>query len=535
MVYTPPTTVPYLTSDTLIESVQRKISVPLSQNTFTMSDVLSFANEEMFIAQVPGILSYHSEYFTTYVTVPIYTNVSRYPIPTRAIGQKLRDVFWQDTSGNIFEMTQVEEHDRAFYQRNIGTNQAIHKFYVEGNDIVLTPGLIVNPTGVLIMVFYLRPNQLVKNDRAAIIQNFQQTITINNTLVNPLDIVTIGVDANPAGSGFVNIPFTAVNTLGGTISSIAFNSADSTLITTSSPHQLSSYQSVVITGSNSNPIVDGTWPVTVLSPTTFTIPIEIATAGTSGSFTCLNQFQIGATGTITAMNLATAITSTNILMGATSISNVVTLSYINIYTNITCPNTTGFIIPQTFYDNQISYTSTIGIVFNALPSTYTDQETNVTSSLFVPNALIDFLQTNPGHKTYVYDKIIPPNGISGNVLTIPQFMLKVPTGTVNTIQSEGIQYMLAPLIPGDYICLANECIIPQIPPDLHNGLAERTSARILAALGDQAGLQASNAKIQEIETRQGNLMANRSDGNPLKVTARKSLLKMGQLGRFRRM
>lgn len=533
----PPTTVPYLTSDNLIESVKRKMALPISQNTFTQLDVLSFANEEMFIAQVPSVLTYHSEYFTTYVTIPMYTNVSRYPIPSRAIGQKLRDMFWQDASGNIFEMTQVEEHDRAYFQANIGTNQAIHKFFIEGNDVVLTPGLIVNPTGVLIMVFYLRPNQLVKDDRAAIIQNFQQTVTLNNSLINPLDVLTIGVDANPAGPGVVNIPFTAVTSLGGTISSIVFNSTTSTLITTSASHQLSNYQMVAITGSNSNPIVDGTWPVTVLSPTTFTIPIQISPSfpGSTGTFTSPNQFQIGATGIITAANLATSITATNILLSAVALANVVTLSYKNIYTDITSPNTLGFIVPQTFYNNQISYTSTIGINFVSLPSTYTDQETNVTSNLFQPGMLIDFLQTNPGHKTYKYDIIIPPTAISGNVLTIPQFFLKVPTGTVNTIQSEGIQYMLAPLIPGDYICLANECIIPQIPPDLHNGLAERTSARILAALGDQAGLQASNQKIAEIETRQGNLMANRSDGNPLKVTARKSLLHMGQLGRFRRM
>jgi hypothetical protein len=88
--YTPPTTKPYYTSADIIESVKRKIAVPLSQNTFTQLDVLSFANEEMFISQVPSVLQFHSEYFVTYVTIPLFTNVSRYPIPSRAIGQKLR-------------------------------------------------------------------------------------------------------------------------------------------------------------------------------------------------------------------------------------------------------------------------------------------------------------------------------------------------------------------------------------------------------------------------------------------------------------
>jgi len=533
--FTPPTTNPFYTSQDIINSVQRKISFPLSQNTFTALDVLSFANEEMFISQVPSVIQFHSEYFVSYNTIPLLTNVSNYSIPSRAIGQKLRSVFWQDTSGNMFEMTQVAEEDRAFYQRNIGTNQAIHKFFIEGNSIVLTPGLISNPTGNLILVYYLRPNQLVKNDRAAVINNFFQTITLNNSLINPLDIVTLGVDANAAGPGVVNIPFTAVDTLGGTISAIAFNSTTSTLVTTSAPHQLSDFQTVVISGSDCNPSIDGNQIVTVLSPTTFTIPVEIATSGTTGTFTCLNQFQIAATGTLTAANLATSINSLGLPDTAIALSNVVTVSFPNIYTILGCPNTTGFIIPSTYSTvNQVT-NATIGINFQSLPTTYTDQETNETSSLFTPGAMIDFLQTNPGHRTYKYDVIIPPNGISGTTITIPQSSLLIPSGTVNTIPNVGIQYMLSPLIPGDYICLANECIIPQIPPDLHNGLAERTSARILAALGDQAGLQASNQKIAEIEQRQGNLMSTRDDGNVQKVSGRHSLLHQGQLGRFRRL
>ena len=185
--------------------------------------------------------------------------------------------------------------------------------------------------------------------------------------------------------------------------------------------------------------------------------------------------------------------------------------------------------------------STIGIQFNALPATYTDQETNVTSPLYVNNTVIDFLQTNPGHQTYVYDVVIPINGITGTSIYFNQSQLLVPTGTVNNAggpNSSGvystIQYILAPLKVGDYICLQNESIIPQIPPDLHNGLAERTAARILAAMGDQAGLQASTAKIAEIEQRQGNLMNNRVEGTPQKVTNRHSLLRYGKQGSFRR-
>lgn len=527
---------PWYTSNDLIASVKRKISFPISQQTFTENDILAFANEEMFISQVPSVLQFHEEYFVTYKQVPLQTNVSIYPIPDRATGMKLRDLFWSDQNGNLFEMTRIEEHDKAFFQRNVGANQAVHKFYIQGNDVVLTPSVVDSPTGFLIFVFYLRPNQLVKNERAATVQDFTQTIKINNSLISPLDTITItptNLLIGPAGSDVPSgeIPFTAVNTLGGTISSITINSNVETLITTSSNHQLSTNQFVTISGSNSNPIVDGTFPVQVLSPTTFIIPIQISTAGSTGSFTSTNQFLIGASDTATAGNLTNAINSTQIIDGATSTSDIVNLFYNNIYTLITTSNTTGFVIPK----------NTIGVEFTTLPSTYTDPETNQTSSLFVDGALIDILKTKPGHNTYIYDVKIPRNGISGTTITFPVASLLVPTGTVNntagstgTPGDSGVQLILAPIQVGDYICLANEAIIPQIPPDLHNGLAERTAARILAAIGDQQGLQASMQKIQEIELRQGNLLDTRSEGTPQKVVNRHSLLRYGKMGVVRR-
>lgn len=534
---------PWMTSTDLITSVKRKISFPTSQVTFTNNDILAFANEEMFIAQVPSVLLYHEEYFVTYKVVPLQTNLSRYPIPDRATGMKLRDLFWQDQNGNLFDMTRVEEHDRAFFQSNIGANQSIHKFYVEGNDVVLTPGVANAPTGSLVFVFYLRPNQLVKNDRAAVVNCFTQTININNSLVNVLDTISLVTNSINQETTI----FTAVNSLGGSITSISAYSADQTLIT-SVGHQLSTGQIVSISSSNSNPLINGTFRIQVISPDTFIIPFSIETVGTTGSFTCPNQFLIGASDSATAANLATSMNAVNLitlngvnviaaesdnsLISVSSNLNVVTLCFSNIRTKVLTSNIYGFLIPMT----------TIGIQYNSLPSSYTDDETNVMESLFINGAIVDFLQTKPGHRTYVYDVKIPNNGISASSIVFPINSLLVPTGTVNNSAggpgsppSSTIQLILANIKIGDYMCLANESIIPQIPPDLHNGLAERASARILAALGDQAGLQVSMQKIAEIEQRQGNLLDNRSEGNPAKVLNRNSLLRYGKMGTNRRL
>lgn len=522
---------PWMTSTQLIDSIKRKISLPLSQNTFSALDLLAFANEEMFISQVPSVLQFHEEYFVTYKVVPLQTNVSRYQIPNRAVGIKLRDLFWQDTNGNLFEMTRIDEHDKAFFQMNAGANQAVHKFYVEGNDVILTPSVVDSPTGSLVFVFYLRPNQLVKNDRASTIQHFSQLITLNNSLINPLDTFSVS-PLSTAFQPYGTIPFTAVNSLGGTISTITI-AAQGVVQITSVNHQLSTDQTVTISGSNSNPSIDGTYQIQVLSPDTFTIPFLIATPGNSGIFTSPNQFSIGATGTITAANLSAAINSLAIIDTTTSALNVITMNFHNIYIQFSTSNAVAFSIP----------TQNIGVVFDQVNSTYTDQETNITEPLFVPGTFIDLLQQKPGHRTYLYDLKLSPTAISGLTVNFTIASLLIPTGTVNNVATSpdpgsanqpGIQFMVAPLVPGDYMCLANEAIIPQIPPDLHNGLAERTAARILAAIGDQAGLQASNAKIQEIDSRQGNLLNNRAEGTPPKITARHSLLRYGKQGPIRR-
>ena len=70
---------------------------------------------------------------------------------------------------------------------------------------------------------------------------------------------------------------------------------------------------------------------------------------------------------------------------------------------------------------------------------------------------------------------------------------------------------------------------------LYNMLAEKTAARILASLGDQAGLAMANEKIKEMEYRQGGLLDDRVDGAPQKITARHSILRYFKMGVRKRM
>lgn len=67
-----------------------------------------------------------------------------------------------------------------------------------------------------------------------------------------------------------------LKTRSNTIASISV--ANPTVITTETPHSLTTGWSVVIAGTTTTPTVNGTQVVTVTSPTTFTVPVNV-TAG----------------------------------------------------------------------------------------------------------------------------------------------------------------------------------------------------------------------------------------------------------------
>ncbi len=471
---------PYYTSDQIVSAVQRKIMLPLAQQTFSSDDILAFANEEMKISQVPSVLQFHEEYYTTTEDVPLASFQSRYPVPTRAIGQRLRDLFWKDSSGNLYDMTRVSQDDRAYWQRNIGANEAIHKYYFEGNDVVLTPAVVTDPTGFLTFVYYIRPNELVDNSRAATVQQFFNVFSVNNADINTGDIVYImGQQSNSGFNNPVNVP-------GGFYYQGMFIPYDQSYLAQVSlaPTQIP----VLFTATNTTPVND-------------------------------LQFLIGPDSNTTALNLTNtmnaAFPSLDMVgtYNATVVGNTITLTYtvlpLSSTTNtlINFPSGAAYIIPV----NAVSTSNTTGgftinaqtgIIFDMIPSNITD------------NILVDFLQTNAGHKIRTYSK--PIYSISGN------------TAFFNTLD---IPYDMQ---VGDYICQEHECIIPYLPDDLHIALIERTCSRILASMGDMQGLQVVDAKLADIEKRSGTLVDNRSEGNPQKITARGSLLRYFKMGPNRR-
>jgi hypothetical protein len=183
---------PWKTADKIIEDVKRKIAAPISQNTFSDLDILAFADEEMQVAQVPSVMMYNEEFFVYTQRVPLQKNVTKYPIPSRAIGMKLRDIFYADENGSLYEMTRISPDDKSFFQNGMSKFPGSSKiFYLENNNVVISPNGELEAEGYLIFSYYLQPNQLVKSDRVAFISSFSTAVTIDNANLSDGDIISI--------------------------------------------------------------------------------------------------------------------------------------------------------------------------------------------------------------------------------------------------------------------------------------------------------------------------------------------------------
>lgn len=308
-----------LNSAQLIEAIKRRAAIPDAQTVFDDDTLLKFVNEEMDNSIVPFIMSMHQEYFTHSEDVLLIANQNEYEIPYRAIGNKLRDIKYKDTSNNYFPMTRIEPEDRAYF--DTGVDGYYRSFIIQGDRILLVPGVNENPVGYLALVYFLRPNELVKLDR------------ISN--------------------------ITAIDTTLGIIS--------------------------------------------------------------------LDR------------------------------------------------------IPEQFANGM----------------------------------LIDFNKNKSANRILSFD--IPVLSVDTVSMTI-------------TIDPANIPMFLS---VGDEVASAGECGIPQIPAELQSMLCERVAARVMAAQGDMEGLQASNAKIAEMEVKAGTMIDNRTEGNPQKINNINSLLRRSKIGRRR--
>lgn len=179
-----------LTSNKLISSIKRRAMIPSDQVTFENLDFLEMLNEEILYFGVQHLMSTYEEYLVTFQDFPLTANqVSKeFKIPSRAIGNKLRGLFYVDTSGDLYELARIALEDLPNYNNNAinFANGFSSAFYIQDNKVILVDEVPFSG-GSLRMYFYLKPNKLVEEKRAGkitAIDTISGTITVDNFPAN---------------------------------------------------------------------------------------------------------------------------------------------------------------------------------------------------------------------------------------------------------------------------------------------------------------------------------------------------------------
>lgn len=112
---------------------------------------------------------------------------------------------------------------------------------------------------------------------------------------------------------------------------------------------------------------------------------------------------------------------------------------------------------------------------------------------------VDIVRNNPGFEILSMDAVASFN--TNTLIVTFSSLTSLPTG----------------LEVGDWVCLAGETVVPQIPVEMHPILAQRAAVKVLEGMGDASNLQLAQGKLKEMEKAVLGLLSNRIEGEPQKI------------------
>lgn len=147
-----------VTSDEFLAAVKRLVTVPAQQELLSDEDILALGTDVMRDAITPMILSVDEDYFVTKgASIPILPGVISYPIPSRSVARKLREIKILDKNGFITDFPKVNIARAHMYQNSTSP----FGFYFLGDRIELV-GKPTESGYSLLLYWPIQPGKLTK-------------------------------------------------------------------------------------------------------------------------------------------------------------------------------------------------------------------------------------------------------------------------------------------------------------------------------------------------------------------------------------
>lgn len=157
------------TTDALVSSIKRRITVPTSQQFFLPINIVQFANDEMHSTIIPAIVSVREEYFVKKVDFAIVSGSNEFQVPYRSTGGMMRDVVLVDSSNNEVAMPRLQPESTK--SDSSLSNVRLSGFMLRDDKVVLYPGADTFTQNTLRIYYMRRPNNLTTVSNSGKITN----------------------------------------------------------------------------------------------------------------------------------------------------------------------------------------------------------------------------------------------------------------------------------------------------------------------------------------------------------------------------
>jgi hypothetical protein len=202
-----------VTVDTFLSDVKQLITLPANQSRFSNSNIMAFGDRKMRDSVVPVIHSLNAEFFVTRTNVDIVAEQVIYPIPTRAMGRKLREIKLRNPNNNRSNLPQIAIEREQFYR----ASSVPAGFFFYGDRIELVPTPTVDGYQ-LQMWWFIPPGAMCLLSEAAVITGISDP---DVTVASLPATMAVGIDidfiAGSSGNSYLGIDKTIQNVSGTTV------------------------------------------------------------------------------------------------------------------------------------------------------------------------------------------------------------------------------------------------------------------------------------------------------------------------------
>lgn len=169
----------YLSED-LLESIKNRAFVPISQSTFTDSGLLNIAYEELELSLVSDLIKVREDFFLTSEISALRVGVQKYSVPSRAIGEALKALFFIDSANNSIPLRKIDVSEAWKFQGQTGDPIC---FALEGSEITIFPTPSTT-SGSLEFRFAAKPNKLVASSTCGLITSISNSVSTASFIVS---------------------------------------------------------------------------------------------------------------------------------------------------------------------------------------------------------------------------------------------------------------------------------------------------------------------------------------------------------------